>query len=56
MDGETGVNVQWHVAMEHNLEQESVMMEIAKIKALALKFNTKIVTWVAAQVCNLNNL
>ena len=42
--------------MECNLEQESVMMEIAKIKALELKFNTKIVTWVAAQVCNLNNL
>ena len=33
--------------MEHNTEQESVM-EIAKIKAL--KFNTKIVTWIAAQV------
>ena len=49
MGGETGVNVQSHVAMEHNIEQESVM-ENAKIKAS--KFNTKIVTWIAAQVAS----
>ena len=33
MDGVTGVSVQWHVAMEHNLGDESVL-EIAKMKAL----------------------
>lgn len=30
MGGVTGVNVQWHVVMEQNLEQDSVV-EIAKI-------------------------
>ena len=43
--GQTGMSVQWHVAMEQSSGLEAVL-HIVKIELL----NTKIVIWIAVQV------